>query len=222
LAGHIGYEILLPVSVMEKLVNEISVVDKAENFISLYIYYYQTDRQPKPVLIGFNSEDEKDFFQVFISVDAIGPLKAVKAMEKSISQIATAIEQQDIDFLSNLKGIGKRTAQKIVATLHGKVSRFISEPISNSDIYNQNPTASGLKNAAENSVSSTFPLVTGAMLPFLSIQKIFQQVVDVLVEQLGYTSAIARKMVSIAMEKNPSISTPEELFEAVLNKNFKI
>lgn len=198
LAGHIGYEILLPVFVLEKLTDAPS-----DQPVSLYIYYYQTERQPKPILIGFDSEDEKDFFQIFISVDAIGPLKAVKAMEKPISQIAMAIEQQDVDFLASLKGIGKRTAQKIVAALHGKVSRFISEDEKSSTL------------SSENSVSD--PLTPSQGVIPLSMKGSSQQVVDVLVEQLGYTAAIARKMVSMAIEKNPSISTPEELFDAVLH-----
>ncbi|MBF0376847.1 MAG: Holliday junction DNA helicase RuvA [Desulfamplus sp.] len=238
LAGHVGYEIILPVFVMEKIVKNplnFSVIypsidhksdnisniaspatetfNSTSNQIALFIYYHQTDRQPKPILIGFNSEEEKDFFQAFISVDAIGPLKAVKAMEKPISEIAKAIENQDIDFLSNLKGIGKRTAQKIVADLHGKLSRFISESNNYSKLYSDSSTIPVNFDYADN---QSAPLTLSGESS-LSMQQIFQQVVDVLIEQLGYTSAIAKKMVNIAMQKKPSISTPEELFEAVLH-----
>ena len=51
LANQVGYEVLLPAVVMETL-NRKKVGDE----ISFYIYYQQTDRQPKPVLIGFNLE----------------------------------------------------------------------------------------------------------------------------------------------------------------------
>ena len=122
LVNHVGYEILLPAFVMES----IRGTDKGEE-IPFYIYYHQTDRQPKPVLIGFGSEEEKAFFQLFISVDAIGPLKAAKAMEHPVSTIARAIETKDVTFLATLKGIGKRTAQKIVAALHGKAVAFVGE-----------------------------------------------------------------------------------------------
>ncbi|MBF0204990.1 MAG: Holliday junction DNA helicase RuvA [Desulfamplus sp.] len=224
LAGHVGYEILLPVFVIEK----VTASALSEQTISLYIYYYQTERQPKPILIGFNSEDEKNFFQIFISVDAIGPLKAVKAMEKPVSQIAMAIEQQDIDFLAGLKGIGKRTAQKIVAALHGKVSQFISQSFDESERYKAHSEASvtssenlamdskdfvmDSKNFAQNQ-----PLSSKGYIISPVMTKISQQVIDVLVDQLGYTGAIAKKMVSMAMEKNASISTPEQLFDAVLH-----
>jgi len=85
LVNHVGYEILLPIFVMESLANR-NVGDQ----VSLYIYFHQTERQPKPVLIGFNLEAEKEFFQKFISVEAIGPLKAVKAMTIPAREIARA------------------------------------------------------------------------------------------------------------------------------------
>ncbi len=119
LANQIGYEVLLPVIVMESFQTK-NIGDK----ISLYIYHQQTERQPKPVLIGFNLEVEKEFFQYFISVEDIGPLKAVKALNIPVREIARAIELKDIDRLRQLKGIGSRTAQKIIATLHGKMEKF--------------------------------------------------------------------------------------------------
>ncbi len=119
LANQIGYEVLLPVIVMESFQAK-NIGDK----ISLYIYHQQTERQPKPVLIGFNLEVEKEFFQYFISVEDIGPLKAVKALNIPVRDIARAIELKEIDRLRQLKGIGSRTAQKIIATLHGKMEKF--------------------------------------------------------------------------------------------------
>ena len=119
LANQIGYEILLPAVVMETL-----RAKKIGEEISLYVYYQQTERQPKPVLIGFNLEAEKEFFQHFISVGDIGPLKAVKALNIPVREIARAIESKDVDKLKQLKGIGNRTAQKIIASLEGKVSKF--------------------------------------------------------------------------------------------------
>ncbi|HIJ56394.1 MAG TPA: Holliday junction DNA helicase RuvA [Deltaproteobacteria bacterium] len=119
LANQVGYEILLPAMVMESIRGE-NIGDE----IALYIYFQQTERQPKPVLIGFNTEEEKDFFQLFISVEDIGPLKAVKALNISISEIANAIESKDAAKLTSLKGIGSRTAKKIIATLQGRMEKF--------------------------------------------------------------------------------------------------
>ena len=119
LVQQVGYEILVPSFVRETL-NAKQTGDE----LALYIYYHQTERQPKPVLIGFNLEAEKEFFQLFISVEAIGPLKAVKALTMPVRDIANAIESNDLAQLKRLKGIGQRTAQKMVATLQGKISKF--------------------------------------------------------------------------------------------------
>ena len=119
LTHQIGYEIHLPTIIYETL----KYKNKGDD-VSLYIYYYQTERQPKPVLIGFNFEAEKEFFQQFINVEDIGPMKAVKALTLPISDIARAIENKDEPALKRLKGIGPRTARKIIATLSGKMEKF--------------------------------------------------------------------------------------------------
>jgi len=117
--NQVGYEVMLPAVVMDALSPK-SVGDE----VTLYIYHQQTERQPKPVLIGFTLEAEKEFFQHFISVEDIGPMKAVKALNIPIRDIARAIELKDAEKLMGLKGIGKRTAQKIIATLEGKMEKF--------------------------------------------------------------------------------------------------
>jgi Holliday junction DNA helicase RuvA len=119
LTNHIGYEILLPAVVMRSLKGT-----QVGETISLYIYHQQTERQPKPILIGFNLEVEREFFQRFISVEDIGPLKAARALTRPIREIASAIESKNVGRLKELKGIGIRTAQKIVASLEGKMGKF--------------------------------------------------------------------------------------------------
>ncbi len=119
LANQVGYEILLPAIVVESL-----SAHKVGDEIALYIFYQQTERQPKPILIGFNLEAEKEFFQYFISVEDVGPLKAAKALSMPVREIARAIESRDVPSLTQLKGIGTRTAQKIIATLEGKMGKF--------------------------------------------------------------------------------------------------
>jgi Holliday junction DNA helicase RuvA len=122
LVNGVGYEILVPAFVQGQLGEP-----QAGAQLSFFIYYHQTERQPKPILIGFEKEFEKEFFQRFISVEAIGPLKAVKALTLPIAQIAQAIESRDTGVLTALKGIGKRTAEKIVATLSGKMGHLAAE-----------------------------------------------------------------------------------------------
>ena len=134
--------------------------------------------------------DEKDFFTTFITVDAIGPMKAVKAMTRSAGEIALAIEQKDTRFLTGLSGIGKRTAEKIIATLNGKVERFIAESVTAGTVEEGTP-----RPAAMNDIE--------------------QQVSLVLVEQLGHSPASAGRMIKEAFERNPAIASPEDLFDEI-------
>jgi len=127
---------------------------------------------------------EKEFFQYFISVEAIGPIKAVKALNISIREIARAIETKDVSRLKQLKGIGTRTAQKIIATLEGRMGKFAL--------------------ICKDEIPQPVPL-----------EDFTVQVLEVLVSQLGHKISDAKKMIAKAMERNPSIATPEELFEEV-------
>ncbi len=119
LTQQIGYEIFVPAVVRKNLESK-----QIGDDIALYIYHHQTERQPKSTLIGFNLEIERDFFREFITVEDIGPLKAARALSVSVRQIARAIEEHDLGALKKLKGIGSRTAKKILATLEGKMGKF--------------------------------------------------------------------------------------------------
>jgi len=179
LAGAVGYEVLLPPVVMEAL-----SAKQVGDEISLHIVYQQSERQPRPLLIGFNHEIEKEFFQSFITVEDIGPQKALRAMTLPIAEIARAIEARDVESLSRLKGIGGRTAQKIVATLQGRMGKFA--------LLRPTPAA-----------------------PAPPPVDVVQQVLEVMVSQLGHRTADARRMIAEALKRRPGVATPEELFEEV-------
>ncbi|HNT44498.1 MAG TPA: helix-hairpin-helix domain-containing protein, partial [Syntrophorhabdaceae bacterium] len=117
-------DVLIPAFVM----SEIRRSKKAEDDLSLYISFHQTERQPKPVLVGFRHELDREFFELFITVEDIGPMAAVKALTKSIREIARHIEEKDVKSLRKLKGIGERKADKIVATLKGRVAKYALMP----------------------------------------------------------------------------------------------
>ena len=77
-----------------------------------------------PRLIGFLSEVEREFFELFCSVDGIGVRKALRAMVRPVKEVATAIEEQDAKGLSTLPGIGPAMAERIIAKLRRKVPKF--------------------------------------------------------------------------------------------------
>lgn len=77
-----------------------------------------------PKLVGFLTTIERDFFELFCSVDGVGAKKALRAMVRPVQDTAIMIEQQDAKGLSTLPGIGAATAEKIIATLRRKMPRF--------------------------------------------------------------------------------------------------
>jgi len=113
----VGYEVLLPTFVWRAL-EETPLGDE----VSLEIHYHVPERQPTPMLVGFQRDIERDFFRKLVEVPDLGPTKAMRALVYSISTIATWIEQADERSLKSLPGIGERLAKTMVAHLKGKVA----------------------------------------------------------------------------------------------------
>ena len=101
---------------------------KLQQNISLFTIEY-LDGNPAqgrltPKLLGFLYEIEREFFEIFCSVDGLGAKKALRAMVRPAREIADMIEKQDVKSLSSLPGIGAATAERIVAKLRRKMSKF--------------------------------------------------------------------------------------------------
>lgn len=129
----IGYEIYIPEYLNNYFVeNNYSINSE----IDLEIYYHVTERQPKPLLVGFISYADKEFFEQLIQVEGIGPIKAANSLVFPISIIANAIETEDTALLEQMPGIGSRAAQKIIASLKGKLSYKIDELSNKSSEFN--------------------------------------------------------------------------------------
>lgn len=77
-----------------------------------------------PRLVGFLSTTERDFFELFCSVDGVGAKKALRAMTQPVQDTAIMIEQQDAKGLSSLPGVGPATAERIIAKLRRKMPKF--------------------------------------------------------------------------------------------------
>ncbi|MBL9090736.1 MAG: Holliday junction DNA helicase RuvA [Planctomycetaceae bacterium] len=77
-----------------------------------------------PRIIGFLNVVEREFFDLFCSVDGVGVKKALRAMVRPVSEVAAAIEDQDAKVLASLPGIGPAMAERIIAKLRRKVPKF--------------------------------------------------------------------------------------------------
>jgi Holliday junction DNA helicase RuvA len=121
-AGPVAYEILVaPVTADE-------LRPLAGRTVSLHTLEYFDGNpaygQMVPRLVGFLTETDKRFFTRYVSVQGIGISKGLKSLVRSVGQIAQAIESRDVRYLSELPGIGRRTAEKMIAELCGKLDEF--------------------------------------------------------------------------------------------------
>lgn len=82
-----------------------------------------------PMLMGFESQTHREFFERLLSVHQLGPVGAIKALVLPISTIARAIELGDTKTLETLPGVGKQRARDMVSKLQGKVGRFVGEEL---------------------------------------------------------------------------------------------
>jgi Holliday junction DNA helicase RuvA len=126
LVGPFEYAVLIPEYVRRK------IQGSAGTELTLHTCHY-FDGNPMqgrvvPRLIGFLSEPELEFFDLFCTVDKVGTRKALKALVRPVKEIADAIQRQDAKWLTTLPGIGAATAEQIIATLRRKVTKFALAP----------------------------------------------------------------------------------------------
>jgi len=124
-AGPIVYELRVPAADVEQLGQMIG--QELTLHTLLYLEGDPNRGNLEPRMLGFLRRTDKEFFELFTTVKGIGPKTALRALTAEVGQIAAAIESRDLRFLTSLDGIGKRTAELIVAEIGGKAQRFVIE-----------------------------------------------------------------------------------------------
>lgn len=82
-----------------------------------------------PRIIGFENEQELEFFDLICTVDKIGVRKALRALCRPVPEIASAIQRGDVKALSKLPGFGAATAEKVVSTLQKKMLPYSDQQL---------------------------------------------------------------------------------------------
>lgn len=112
--GGIGYKINLPLASYELLPAEGDEIK-----INTYLHY----REDNLALYGFLSQEERDFFLLLISISKIGPKSALRMLSSiSPSEFKKAIKREDLTTLTDIPGIGKKTAQRLILELKERVA----------------------------------------------------------------------------------------------------
>ncbi len=96
--------------------------------LSAKIYTHQVIREDAHLLYGFHSVDERELFRMLISVSGVGANTGILFLSSlSVAEIKQAIVTADVNRLKSVKGIGLKTAQRLVVELKDKLEK---EPIS--------------------------------------------------------------------------------------------
>ncbi|MBQ3509941.1 MAG: Holliday junction branch migration protein RuvA [Peptococcaceae bacterium] len=112
LCGSVGYEVQVPAS-------RILRYSQQQN-CEFYIYYHQ--REDAVQLFGFESWAEREFFMTLLNVSGIGPKSALAMIgQTTLSGLYQAIAGENVEFLTKVPGIGKKTAQRLVLELKDKL-----------------------------------------------------------------------------------------------------
>ena len=110
--GNVGYLIYIPTPFSEKITEK--------NKLELYIH--TKVREDDISLYGFETFEELEFFKLLLGVNGIGPKLGLEIISHHPEKVQYAILQNDINFLSKIPGIGKKTAERIVVELKNKIN----------------------------------------------------------------------------------------------------
>jgi len=88
----------------------------------VFLHTHLIVREDALTLFGFETQEEQTFFELLLSVNGVGPRTALAMLSAlTVDAIRRAILSEQPDILARVSGVGKKTAQKILITLQGKV-----------------------------------------------------------------------------------------------------
>lgn len=121
----VGYRVFCP--------NPYAYAGKAETTVTLFIHHHV--REDAITLFGFGSREEQALFRKLLDVTGIGPRVALGVLAGGTPErIVSAIQSDDLTFLTRLPGIGKKTAQRIVLDLKDKLDDIgVALPLGGAD-----------------------------------------------------------------------------------------
>ena len=117
--GGVGYEVSISLNTYETLP---PMGDK----VRILIFHHLRENEEK--LFGFATREEREVFLKLIEVSGIGPASALLILSSQpISSLCHTIASEDVKALSSIKGIGKKTAERIIVERKDKLTYFVSE-----------------------------------------------------------------------------------------------
>jgi Holliday junction DNA helicase RuvA len=186
-ASPLAYAVLVPTFLAQ------SLRDRLGQSITLSTLHYLEGQLGGssliPRLIGFASARERRFFELLTSVDGLGNRKALKALTQDPGAIAQAVARGDVAWLTQLPEIGKKTAEKVILELKGKVQPFLTAE-----------EVAGMDRASTGTASNGEPIVEDAISALVA---------------LGETRADAERKVRLAISRHDRLTSTEQVLAAV-------
>ena len=125
----LGYKIAIPASTVFKLPNR---------GVQLTLYVSFIVREFSHALYGFLEEQEREFFEDLLSVTGVGPKLALSILGTlPLSEFAIALTRKDINVLSKVPGIGKKTAERLIIEMKDK--ELLKFTVANGKLDNKSP-----------------------------------------------------------------------------------
>ena len=178
-AAGVGYEVLIPLSTFDRL-------PKAGGEVKLLTFHCV--REDDEILFGFATPAEKELFVKLTAVSGVGPKIALSILSGgSVGELALAIASGNAKRISSIKGVGKKTAEKICLELQDKVNAI--EALSAAQ-----RAGAGKETAA--------PVLRDAILALSA---------------LGFSEETANKMVGDVVAKHPEAKDTETLVRLALS-----
>ena len=112
--GGVGYEIECPISTLCELPSVGQTVTLLTHFVV---------REDAQLLYGFLTHDDRESFRILIKISGVGPKLAIGVLSGlSGDELAAAVERDDVATLTCLPGVGKKTAERLLVELRGRMT----------------------------------------------------------------------------------------------------
>ena len=182
-AAGVGYELLIPLSTYDRL---------PKTGESIKVFAWHCVREDDELLFGFATPAERELFLKLTEVSGVGPKIALSILSGgSVSELALAITSGQVKRISSIKGVGKKTAEKICLELKDKINAFEALSAAQRNGEAKSPAA---------------PALRDAMLALSA---------------LGFSEETANKMVGDVVAKQPDAVDVETIVRLALSSNRK-
>jgi Holliday junction DNA helicase RuvA len=112
--GGVGYEIECPISTL----CELPTVGETVTLLTHFVV-----REDAQLLFGFLTHDDRESFRILIKISGVGPKLAIGVLSGlSGEELAAAVERDDVATLTRLPGVGKKTAERLLVELRGRMT----------------------------------------------------------------------------------------------------